>query len=285
MLRHCGSVTIVGVSIMRIRPLVLLLDRIAIARRIGGWLGELRFRAWKKRNPDKPFSQFYVDDVISRIGRGKGHPTLGSRGYVRANARTVSWTLESFAERGRDQWAYYSRVTGLSADKKCVDFGCGSLRVGQHAIRELEPGHYWGLDVTDAFVKTGMEMLDPALVKAKNPRFSVISEQSIDDVRGWEPQGIFANAVLQHVPPSELKPFFQRIARIMGPGAVAAIVFIADVDISRVKAMSWAYPDEVLTSAVLEADRKLKAKCLPIEGGDANAFKSGRRLLRIEKSG
>ena len=70
----------------------------------------------------------------------------------------------------------------------------------------------------------------------------------------------------------------------MTPGAVAAIVFIADASITQVKAMSWAYPDDVLVSAVLEADRKLKAKCLPLDGPDAKAFHPGRRLLRIERS-
>ena len=69
----------------------------------------------------------------------------------------------------------------------------------------------------------------------------------------------------------------------MAPGAVAAIVFIADASITQVKAMSWAYPDDVLVSAVLEADRKLKAKCVPLDDSDAKAFHPGRRLLRIER--
>jgi trans-aconitate methyltransferase len=125
--------------------------------------------------------------------------------------------------------------------------------------------------------------MDPGLVTAKQPHFSIIDDKALEEVRAWEPKAIFANAVLQHVPPVELPTFFQRLGRILAPGAVAAIVFIADASITQVKAMSWAYPDEVLTSAMLEADRKLRARFFLIDGDDANAFHAGRRLLKIDR--
>lgn len=253
------------------------------ARWVGARIGQRRFRSWKRRNPGRPFSDFYVDEVAATLDKGKGHPTLGARGFVPASPLAVEWTYESFASRGERQWNYYARVTALSPDARCVDFGCGSLRIGQHAIRQLYPGNYWGLDVTDAFVKTGLNLIDPALLETKRPNFSIIADDSIEVVRAWQPKALFANAVIQHVPPVELPTFFSRIARLMAPGAVAAIVFIADASVTQVKAMSWAYPDDVLMSAVLEADRKLKAKCLSLDGPDARAFHSGRRLLMIER--
>jgi hypothetical protein len=268
---------------MRFRSLILLLERMPAARWAGAQLGQHRFRSWKRRNPGRPFSDFYVDQVEATLDKGKGHPTLGRRGFVPASPLAVDWTTDSFANRGERQWSYYARITGISPDAKCVDFGCGSLRIGQHAIRQLDPGNYWGLDVTDAFVKTGLDLIDPALLQAKRPNFSIIEDASLEAVREWKPKALFANAVVQHVPPSELPAFFARIARIMAPGAVAAIVFIADASITQVKAMSWAYPDDVLVSAVLEADRKLKAKCVPLDGIDAKAFHPGRRLLRIQR--
>lgn len=268
---------------MRFRPLILLLERIPAARWVGARLGQRRFRSWKRRNPGRPFSDFYVDHVAATLEKGKGHPTLGRRGFVPASPLAVDWTSRNFSNRGERQWSYYARVTALSPDARCVDFGCGSLRIGQHAIRQLDPGNYWGLDVTDAFVKTGLDLIDPALLEAKRPHFSIIEDDSIESVRAWQPKALFANAVIQHVPPVELPTFFRRIARILAPGAVAAIVFIADASITQVKAMSWAYPDDVLESAALEADRKLKAKCLPLDGPDADAFHPGRRLLRIER--
>lgn len=268
---------------MRFRPLILLLDHIPPARWIGGLLGQFRFRKWKKDNPGRPFSDFYVDRVMATINKGKGHPTLGGRGFVRTSPLAVEWTSDNFASRGEKQWQYYAKVTNISPGDKCVDFGCGSLRIGQHAIRQLGAGNYWGMDVTDAFVKTGLELVDPALLESKHPHFSVIDDSSLEEVRAWQPQAIIANAVLQHVPPVELPTFFQRIARMMAPGAVAAIVFIADADVTQVKAMSWAYPDDVLVSAVLESDRKLKARCFPIDGDDSKTFHAGRRLLKIER--
>lgn len=269
---------------MTLPSLRILLNRLPGASRVGAWLGERRFRAWKKRNPGRDFSHFYVDDVLARLRKGKGHPTLGRRGFLRQRAGTVTWTSESFSERGAAQWAYYSKVTGAGPGKTCVDFGCGSLRIGQHAFRDLQAGHYWGLDVTDAFINEGLALIDPALIVDKQPRFSIINDATLDDVRAWRPDCIFANAVVQHVPLGELKPFFGRIARIMAPGTIAAMVFIPGSSVRRVKATSWAYPDEVLTCAIAEVDRELEAECLAIEGDDASAFHQGRRLLRIRRA-
>jgi hypothetical protein len=268
---------------MRLPPLRVLINRIPGARWVGSWLGEHRYRRWRRRNPQGDFSQFYVDHVLSSIGKGKGHPTLGTRGFTKTKPGAVSWTPESFAQRGCEQWAYYARVTNLATEDKCVDFGCGSLRVGQHAIRQLERGCYWGLDVTDAFVSTGLKLIEPSLLAEKQPHFAIIDDASIEQVAAWKPKALFANAVLQHVPPPELPTFFRRVGRLLAPGAIAAIVFIADSSITQVKAMSWAYPDDVLTSAVLESDRKLKARCFPIDPEDSKAFAPGRRLLKIER--
>jgi SAM-dependent methyltransferase len=269
---------------MRLFSLRILLNKIPGARLVGSWLGERRYRRWKRHNPEGDFSQFYVDHVLSATEKGKGHPTLGTRGFTKTKPGAVAWTPESFAQRGCEQWSYYSRVTNLTRHGKCVDFGCGSLRVGQHAIRQLERGCYWGLDVTDAFITSGLQLIDPSIISQKQPHFSVIEDSSIEQVRAWKPDAIFANAVLQHVPPPELPTFFRRIGRLLAPGAIAAIVFIADSSITQVKAMSWAYPDDVLTSAVLESDRKLKARCFPLDPEGANAFAPGRRLLKIERS-
>jgi hypothetical protein len=42
---------------------------------------------------------------------------------------------------------------------RCVDFGCGSLRLGQHAIRYLDRSNYWGVDLTDSFIRAGIDLL------------------------------------------------------------------------------------------------------------------------------
>jgi SAM-dependent methyltransferase len=257
--------------------------RIGWIRALSARYADWRFKRWKSRNPDRDFAEFYVDDVVAKINKGSGHPTLGAKGFRSGKNRSVEWDRKSFASRGADQWRYYARVTGLAPGKRCVDYGCGSLRVGQHAIRELNAGDYWGLDISDSFYESGRQLLDPDLIMAKSPRFSVIDDALLDHVRDWRCDAIFANAVIQHVPQSELHIFFKRIAKLVAPGAIAAIVFIGGTSIERVKAMSWAYPDDLLTDAVTDADDELEAECFPIEGEDAKAFNGKRRLLRIRR--
>jgi hypothetical protein len=48
-------------------------------------------------------------------------------------------------------------VYGLKPEDTCVDHGCGALRIGLHAIRYLERGAYWGLDIEEFLLDEGRE--------------------------------------------------------------------------------------------------------------------------------
>ena len=260
-----------------------ILESVPAAAWIGGKIADRRFERWRKFNPDRPFSQFYVDDVVAKTSRGSGHPTLGTKGFAGPLKGEVSWDRANFAARAREIWDFYAGVIEAKPGMRCVDYGCGSLRVGQHAMRMLDPGEYWGLDVSEDFITSGLDLVDPKLIEDKRPRLSVISDSTIAEVRAWKPHAIFSNAVLQHVPETELLSFFRRIAAMMGPGAVAAINFVNRPKVSRVKAMSWAYPDELLITKVKEADPGLIAECSMISAAHAKAFPDRRRLLLLRR--
>ena len=265
------------------RRWVKILENVPPAVWIGGKIADRRFRQWRKSNPDRPFSQFYVDDVVAKTTRGSGHPTLGLKGFAGPLKGEISWDRAKFAARAREIWDFYAEAIEAKPGMRCVDYGCGSLRVGQHAMRALDPGNYWGLDVSDDFITSGLELVDPRLIEDKRPRLSVISDPTIAAVRAWKPHAIFSNAVLQHVPEPELPSFFRRIAAMMAPGSVAAINFVGRPKARRVKAMSWAYPDELLIAKVAEADAGLIAECSKIGAAHSKAFPDRRRLLILRR--
>ena len=57
---------------------------------------------------------------------------------------------------------------GLLPRHRLLDIGCGSLRLGCRAVPFLEPGHYWGTDLSAALMRKGRaeELPDPARLPA-----------------------------------------------------------------------------------------------------------------------
>ena len=52
---------------------------------------------------------------------------------------------------------------GLQPQHRLLDIGCGALRLGCRAVLYLDPGHYWGTDVSGALMARGRatELSDP----------------------------------------------------------------------------------------------------------------------------
>lgn len=231
---------------MAIPRSLLKLANLPVLRAVPIWIWNRRYRRWKRSNPEGTFAQFYAADAEAKIRKGKSHATLGVRSWADGRAAPVEWDQSTFAQRGHENWQQIVEL-GLRREMRCVDYGCGSLRLGQHAIRYLDPGNYWGIDISDTFYAEGLKLLPPDLVTEKRPRFGVIAEPLLADIRAGGPEFIFANAVLQHVPPEELGLFFRRLAAMMTPASRAYILFVAsERTVKRIKGMSWAYPPHLL---------------------------------------
>jgi hypothetical protein len=248
------------------------------------WLFDQRFRRWKKRNPQGSFAQFYVADAERKLRKGRHHSTLGTRGWATKGTSDVEWDSTSFARRGLVNWSQIVAL-GLQPDMHCVDFGCGSLRLGQHAIRYLAPSNYWGVDLTDSFIHAGLSLLPPDLIASKKPRFGVIGDVLLDEIRSWEPDFIFANAVLQHVPPAELPAFFRRIAAMTTSSTRAYVLFVSASRVRRIKTVSWAYPPELLEGEARAAVPGAAVRTLAVEDAYGQIAGVNRKILCIEGLG
>ena len=258
-------------------------ERASIARGVSIWWADRKAAAWRRRNPGKPFSDYYADHVRRHLDAGKPHPTLGSQGFTGEVGSKVNWDRVNFAERGRNAWREY-RDAGIEPGMRCVDYGCGSLRVGQHAIRFFDRGNYWGIDVSASFIEDGRNLVDPALIEDKRPRLSPISDELIELIAVWEPQFIFSHTVIQHVPEAELPVYFQRLATMMGPGCKAVIEYIASPRTKRLKAMSWAYADDLLRAAAAAVDPTLDIRFEPVPERKGKVMKKPRRVMIIERA-
>lgn len=259
------------------------LERLTFIRRVSIWWADRQAAAWRRRNPGRPFSDYYVDHVRQHLDRGKPHPTLGSQGFDHELGSHVDWDRANFATRGGKAWREYL-AAGVEPQMRIVDYGCGSLRVGQHAIRFADPGHYWGIDVSDTFLNEGRSLLEPALIAQKQPRLDAITDALIGEIAAWKPDFIFSHTVIQHVPAAELPDYFGRLATMMGPGSKAVIEYIAAPQTKRIKAMSWAYDDDTLNKAATAADADWSITIEDVADGTSRVMKKPRRVLILTRA-
>jgi hypothetical protein len=248
------------------------------------WLCDRRFRMWKKRHPEATFADFYVDDAERKLRKGRHHSTLGARGWTTRGSCEIDWDPDSFAGRGLVNWQQIVQL-GLKPDMRCVDFGCGSLRLGQHAIRYLAPSNYWGVDLTASFIHAGLRLLPPDLVASKRPKFGVVCDALLEEIRDWGPDFIFANAVLQHVPPGEMVVFFERLGEMMGPSTRAYVLFVAGKRIRRLKAMSWSYPADFVERHAAGIAPRPTIRTIDADDAYQQIAGGSRKILCIEPSG
>lgn len=165
-----------------------------------------KFRRWLVLNPGGSYGQFYAESTRRNIDAGAPHPTLGlttvNRSHVQARAQRV---LADFKQ------------AGCAPHHLVVDYGCGSLWVGEVFMGYLEPGNYIGLDLVDTFYTEGLTRLPPEFVASSKPSLHVIDDNSLRNVRDRNPDFILSLAVMQHVPPGDLAGYFSRIVSLAGP--------------------------------------------------------------------
>lgn len=204
-------------------------------------IAEGRWRLFRMLNRGASFGEFYATDVARAIKRGAGHPTLGKRRMTDDPCAPRVMTEEELRQWGREFFEDI-RAAGLEVHHLCVDYGCGSLRVGQHLIAYLESGKYWGLDVTDRFYRDGLDMLPPGLTEEKKPQLRVITPELLDELRHKQPDFIVCTSVVMHIPPAELDAFFKRLLRLRAPHTRIYISFVHAERSLRTFSKSWAYP-------------------------------------------
>jgi hypothetical protein len=161
-----------------------------------------QYRRWQQLNPGAKFKAYFSEIVRSDLKRGKPHPSLGVR------------------SRDKVPWL---RTFGLRPDDVCVDYGCGTLRVGVHAMRYLGRGAFWGLELDQALLDRGRSLIEVELLDRKSPNLRLISPETVQEAASRRPALVISLKVLIHVHPDELHEYFHHILTIVGDSGKAII--------------------------------------------------------------
>jgi SAM-dependent methyltransferase len=232
-----------------------------------------QFKEYAENNPGANFGDFYVQQAADSIAGNNPHPTLG-----RNLKSGMAWS-----QAGIEQLEFLKRE-GLRPQHTLVDYGCGSLRVGQHLIRYLNPGCYWGLDITDIFIQMGVEQLSPELLAERKPELRIMDPATLSEVRGVKPDFVYSRAVLRHVPPDELEAFFDKLMSVVAQKTRCVVTGMSAVDLERVSSNSWAHPQSMIAHHVERCGGAVQFETKPGFVKSEQASKSVRSvIIRIER--
>lgn len=170
------------------------------------------FRRWQKKNPGASFKDYFADSVKHGLADGKKRASLGG-----------TLKKRGFGELGKKTFFILCNSYGLKPDDVCVDYGCGTLRMGFHAIRYLEPGNFIGLEIDQALIDEGVKNVGPELIGKKRPEFHVISAEAVARAASRKPALLYSLKVLIHVHPDELEEYFGNILAIVGESGVGLV--------------------------------------------------------------
>lgn len=169
-----------------------------------------RFRRWRRDHPGASYAVFYAEDARRRI-------ELLATKRIRA-PRTLGRHVDPAGARRRaESLLGYLKWAGCRPEHMVVDFGCGSLWVGEVLMSYLRPGGYVGLDVIDHFYREACERLGADFIAERCPTLEVISPTALRRARARNPDFILSTAVLLHVRPAEMAAYFAQIIAMAGP--------------------------------------------------------------------
>lgn len=122
-------------------------------------------------------------------------------------------------EIGELQFRYLAD-DGLTPQMRLLDIGCGCLRGGVHFVRYLEPGHYYGLDISQALLDAGYEVELPALgLQDRQPRDNLICTSEFDmSSIGPKMDAALALSVFTHLPLNHIRYCLTQLAKVMRSG-------------------------------------------------------------------
>lgn len=114
---------------------------------------------------------------------------------------------------------------GMKPEHTMFEFGTGEGRSAQHFVGYLNPGNYYGNDISEQRVRRFGEYFEAKGLADRAPTALVTSDNSFDWMEGRKVDFIWSHAVLSHMPDDECFDVFDNMTKIMHEGTVAAIVF------------------------------------------------------------
>jgi SAM-dependent methyltransferase len=206
---------------------------------------DVHFIAFKNEHPDVTYAQYRMEPIARTVREGSSHATLGTNLVDAAGNKVEFWAAGAAVAKK------FFKNAKVAPDYRVVEYGCGSLRVGAHFIKYLEPEKFYGVDVVDGFYEIGKTLIGEALLNEKRPQFDVISDAAVENLARFSADFIYSSSVCYHVHPDEIAFYFAALEKITAkPGAILMFDVKLTDKPTRYLSHSWAWPLEFIKNAL-----------------------------------
>jgi len=133
-------------------------------------------------------------------------------------------THEYWLQIGQLQFDY-AVGHGLKPDMRMLEIGCGNLRAGRLFIDYLEPGCYYGVDISPDILISAQATIAEHDLCAKLPYLTLVKDMRLDFLPDHAFDFVHAHSVFSHSPIEVIDECFAHVGRIMAPGGFFDFTF------------------------------------------------------------
>ncbi|MFE2261987.1 class I SAM-dependent methyltransferase [Streptomyces griseosporeus] len=131
-------------------------------------------------------------------------------------AAVGSRTHERWLALGQMQFDYLIEH-GLRPEHRMLDIGCGNLRGGWRFIDHLEPGHYYGIDISPDILIAAKKTLADRGLQDKLPHLTITGDLTFDFLPDAHFNVVHAHSVFSHSPLDVIDQCLAHVGRILAP--------------------------------------------------------------------
>jgi SAM-dependent methyltransferase len=135
-----------------------------------------------------------------------------------------SHTHESWLKIGQLQFDY-AVSHGLKPEMRMLEIGCGNLRAGRLFIDYLDPGNYYGVDISPDILLGAQDTVAEQGLQHKLPHLTVIRDLRLPFLPDAAFDFVHAHSVFSHSPIEVIDECFAHVGRIMAPGGFFDFTF------------------------------------------------------------
>ncbi|PJE95912.1 methyltransferase [Streptomyces carminius] len=125
-------------------------------------------------------------------------------------------SIERWVTLGRMQFDYL-RKHGLKPEDRMLEIGCGNLRAGRLFIDHLEPGHYYGIDISPDILIQAKQNVVRYRLQDKLPHLTIADDLTFDFLPERYFTVVHAHSVFSHSPLHVIDQCLANVGRVMAP--------------------------------------------------------------------
>jgi SAM-dependent methyltransferase len=131
-------------------------------------------------------------------------------------AAVGSHTRESWLKIGQMQFDYLVGH-GLKPGDRMLEIGCGNLRAGRLFIDYLDPGNYYGVDISPDILLAAQDTVSEFGLQARLPYLALIRDLKLSFLPDRWFTVVHAHSVFSHSPLDVIEECLAHVGRVMAP--------------------------------------------------------------------